>query len=61
MTKKNEEPKFTSSLKWQSVNVSVQVILQLAFIAALARVISPDAFGVMAIALVVVGFIEIFA
>lgn len=61
MTKKNEEPKFTSSLKWQSVNVSVQVILQLAFIAALARLISPDAFGVMAIALVVVGFIEIFA
>lgn len=61
MTQKNTEPKFTSSLKWQSVNVSVQVILQLAFIAALARLISPDAFGVMAIALVVVGFIEIFA
>ena len=61
MTKKSEGPKFTSSLKWQSVNVSVQVILQLAFIAALARLISPDAFGVMAIALVVVGFIEIFA
>ena len=61
MTQKKAEPKFTSSLKWQSVNVTVQVILQLAFIAALARLISPDAFGVMAIALVVVGLIEIFA
>jgi PST family polysaccharide transporter len=41
--------------------VTVQVVLQLGFIAALARIISPEAFGVMAIALVVVGFIEIFA
>ena len=61
MTETAKEPRFTSSLKWQSVNVTVQVVLQLGFIAALARLISPDAFGVMAIALVVVGFIEIFA
>ena len=61
MTETTKEPRFTSSLKWQSVNVTVQVVLQLGFIAALARLISPDAFGVMAIALVVVGFIEIFA
>ena len=38
-----------------------QVILQLIFIAVLARLISKEAFGVMAIALVVVGFIEIFS
>ena len=55
------EPRFGSSLKWQSVNVTAQVILQLCFIAALARLIPTDAFGVMAIALVVVGIIEIFA
>ena len=61
MTETTKEPRFTSSLKWQSVNVTVQVVLQLGFIAALARLITPDAFGVMAIALVVVGFIEIFA
>lgn len=61
MTETIKEPKFTSSLKWQSVNVTVQVVLQLSFIAVLARLISPGAFGVMAIALVVVGFIEIFA
>ena len=61
MTEITKGPKFTSSLKWQSVNVTVQVVLQLIFMAALARLITPDAFGVMAIALVVVGFIEIFA
>jgi lipopolysaccharide exporter len=61
MAETTQEPKFTSSLKWQSVNVTVQVVLQLGFIAALARIISPEAFGIMAIALVVVGFIEIFA
>ena len=61
MTEKTTEPDFTSSLKWQSVNVVVQVVLQLGFIAALARLIPTDAFGIMAIALVVVGFIEIFA
>ena len=61
MTEHITEPKFGASLKWQSVNVTVQVVLQLVFIAALARLIPPDAFGIMAIALVVVGFIEIFA
>ncbi len=55
------EPKFSTSLKWQSVNVTTQVILQLCFIAVLARLIPTDAFGVMAIALVVVGIIEMFA
>jgi len=61
MTEHTTEPKFGSSLKWQSVNVTAQVVLQLIFIAALARLIPKDAFGIMAIALVVVGFIEIFA
>jgi O-antigen/teichoic acid export membrane protein len=61
MTERTTEPNFGSSLKWQSVNVVVQVILQLVFIAILARLIPTDAFGIMAIALVVVGFIEIFA
>lgn len=61
MTDMTTEPRFGTSLKWQSVNVTAQVILQLCFIAALARLIPTDAFGVMAIALVVVGIIEIFA
>jgi PST family polysaccharide transporter len=61
MTEQTTGPRFVSSLKWQSVNVTVQVVLQLVFIAALARLIPTDAFGIMAIALVVVGFIEIFA
>lgn len=54
-------PRFASSLGWQTANVATQVILQLVFMAVLARLIAPEAFGLMAIALVVVGFVEIFA
>lgn len=53
--------KFIHSFGWQALNVMSQVILQLVFISLLARLISEEAFGVMAIALVVVGFIEIFS
>ncbi|MGB1033081.1 MAG: lipopolysaccharide biosynthesis protein, partial [Flavobacteriales bacterium] len=53
--------KFINGLSWQALNVFTQVILQLIFIAVLARLISKEAFGVMAIALVVVGFVEIFS
>ncbi|MDG1261065.1 MAG: lipopolysaccharide biosynthesis protein [Flavobacteriales bacterium] len=53
--------KFIRSFGWQALNVFSQVLLQLAFISILARLISKEAFGVMAIALVVVGFIEIFS
>lgn len=56
-----ETPRFASSLGWQTANVATQVLLQLVFMAALARLIEPEAFGLMAIALVVVGFVEIFA
>jgi O-antigen/teichoic acid export membrane protein len=56
-----EKPRFASSLGWQTANVATQVILQLVFMAVLARLIEPEAFGLMAIALVVVGFVEIFA
>lgn len=53
--------KFIHSFGWQALNVFSQVVLQLIFISVLARLISEEAFGVMAIALVVVGFIEIFS
>ena len=55
------KPAFASSIRWQSVNVVIQVVLQLIFIVLLARLISKADFGLMSIALVVVGFIEIFA
>ena len=54
-------PAFASSIRWQSANVVSQVLLQLFFIMVLARLISKADFGVMSIALVVVGFVEIFA
>lgn len=58
---RRKPPAFATSIRWQSVNVVSQVLLQLVFIMLLARLISKADFGVMSIALVVVGFIEIFA
>jgi PST family polysaccharide transporter len=52
---------FIRSFGWQALNVMSQVVLQLIFISVLARLITTEAFGIMAIALVVVGFIEIFS
>ena len=57
----HELPRFADSVRWQSINVGAQVVLQLVFIWALARLLTPADFGVMSIALVVVGFVEIFA
>lgn len=57
----HELPRFADSVRWQSVNVGAQVVLQLVFIWALARLLLPADFGIMSIALVVVGFVEIFA
>lgn len=54
-------PAFASSIRWQTANVVSQVGLQLLFIMVLARLISKADFGLMSIALVVVGFVEIFA
>lgn len=58
---KKGSPDFATSIRWQTVNVISQVLLQLVFIMLLARLISKADFGIMSIALVVVGFIEIFA
>ena len=51
-------PPFAASIRWQSINVVAQVVLQLTFISILARILAPADFGVMAIALVVVGFVN---
>lgn len=53
--------KFISGIGWQSANVVTQVILQMIFIAVMARELSTEDFGVMGISLAVVGFIEIFS
>ena len=49
------------AIRWQTLSVGVQIVLQLIFSAALARLLTPADFGVMAIALVVVGVVEMFA
>ena len=55
MTEGERSPAWGSSLSWQSLNVLLQVMLQLAYMSLLARWIGVEDFGVMAIALVVVG------
>lgn len=57
----SKAPTFASSIRWQTANVVLQVLLQLIFVYVLARLISKSDFGIMAIALVVVGVIEMFA
>ena len=61
MTNEGRTPSWGQSLSWQSLNVLLQVILQLVYMALLARWIDVDDFGIMAIALVVVGVVEMFA
>jgi O-antigen/teichoic acid export membrane protein len=52
---------WSQAIRWQTLSVGVQIVLQLLFTAVLARLLSPADFGIMAIALVVVGVVEIFA
>ncbi|MFK7757201.1 MAG: lipopolysaccharide biosynthesis protein [Flavobacteriales bacterium] len=57
----SQEKKIMNAFGWQSINVFSQSILQLIFMSILARLISPESFGVMAIVLMITGFIDIFA
>ena len=61
MTAKGRTPLWGASLSWQSLNVLLQVILQLVYIRILAELLTQEDFGIMAIALIVVGVVEIFA
>jgi O-antigen/teichoic acid export membrane protein len=54
-------PSWGASLSWQSLNVLLQVLLQLVYIRILAGLLTEEDFGIMAIALIVVGVVEIFA
>lgn len=61
MTDGGRTPSWGASLSWQSLNVLLQVILQLVYIRVLAGLLTEEDFGIMAIALIVVGVVEIFA
>ena len=61
MTGGGRTPSWGASLSWQSLNVVLQVILQLVYIRILAGLLTEEDFGIMAIALIVVGVVEIFA
>ncbi len=61
MTEGGRTPSWGASLSWQSLNVFLQVILQLVYIRILAGLLTEEDFGIMAIALIVVGVVEIFA
>jgi PST family polysaccharide transporter len=53
--------KLISSVGWNSLTVVLQVVIQLIYTSILARLISPDSFALMGIALSVVGFAEVFS
>lgn len=57
----SQEKKIINAFRWQSLNVIVQSVIQLVFNALLARLISKESFGIMAIVLIITGFIDIFA
>jgi len=61
MTVEGRTPSWGASLSWQSLNVLLQVLLQLVYIRILAGLLTEEDFGIMAIALIVVGVVEIFA
>lgn len=61
MTQEGTTPSWGASLSWQSLNVLLQVLLQLVYIRVLAGMLTQEDFGIMAIALIVVGVVEIFA
>lgn len=61
MTDEGRTPSWGASLSWQSLNVLLQVLLQLVYIRILAGLLTEEDFGIMAIALIVVGVVEIFA
>jgi len=61
MTDGGRTPSWGASLSWQSLNVLLQVVLQLVYIRILAGLLTEEDFGIMAIALIVVGVVEIFA
>ena len=61
MAEEGRTPSWGASLSWQSLNVFLQVLLQLVYIRILAGLLTEEDFGIMAIALIVVGVVEIFA
>lgn len=53
--------KLIASIGWNSLTVVLQVVIQLIYTSILARLISPDSFALMGVALSVVGFAEVFS
>ena len=56
-----QEQKMGRSVRWQSINVATQVVLQIVFLRVLGAYLVPGEWGLMGIALAIVGIIEIFA
>jgi PST family polysaccharide transporter len=56
-----EEGRLARSVRWQTLNVGFQVLFQLAFIKVLAIFLTESEWGVIGIALGIIGIIEIFA
>ena len=59
MAEEGRTPSWGASLSWQSLNVLLQVVLQLVYIRILAGLLTQEDFGIMAIALIVVGVVAL--
>ena len=52
---------FSNSVQWQTLNVGVQILIQLGFIRVLGEYLSEDEWGLLGLVLGCAGLVEIFA
>ncbi len=60
MTKEKEKPDVYSSVRWSAAGKSVAQSIQLVVSLVMARLLAPEYFGLMAMAIVVTGFLSVF-
>ncbi len=56
-----EDGTFSRSVQWQTLNVGVQIVIQLAFVRYLGEILTPSEWGLVGVVLGFAGLLEIFA
>lgn len=57
----SENGSFSRSVQWQTLNVGVQIVIQLAFVRYLGEILTPSEWGLVGVVLGFAGLLEIFA
>ncbi|MBK12849.1 MAG: hypothetical protein CL849_04900 [Crocinitomicaceae bacterium] len=57
----NRDGTFSRSVQWQTLNVGVQIVIQLAFVRFLGEILTPSEWGLVGVVLGFAGLLEIFA